>query len=316
MTRSRTMNILTALTTALFMLLAAVTCTAGTPGESGFLSLRTAVGAREAAMGGAGVALSRGAAAVYWNPAMMAFAENGTDLLVQHQRMWGLFDKETAIVAHRTDMGALGFMFSGLYFEDMERYEEINVGVPLGSFRPYQVALGFSYSRMIVKDFAVGAMIKLLHEEIDVFGDTGLAYDLSVAHKAIIEGLWFGASLNNLGPDLNLNNAPYPLPTVLRLGMALEPTHPLFAGKVTLAGDVIFPNDGNSKAHLGIEYRLVPALALRAGSRINYTSQGLTAGAGFTRGNITVSYAYEDALNDLGDGHRFALEMGFGTVGR
>jgi len=297
-------------------LLAAVTCTAGTPGESGFLSLRTAVGAREAAMGGAGVALSRGAAAVYWNPAMMAFAENGTDLLVQHQRMWGLFDKETAIVAHRTDMGALGFMFSGLYFEDMERYEEINVGVPLGSFRPYQVALGFSYSRMIVKDFAVGAMIKLLHEEIDVFGDTGLAYDLSVAHKAIIEGLWFGASLNNLGPDLNLNNAPYPLPTVLRLGMALEPTHPLFAGKVTLAGDVIFPNDGNSKAHLGIEYRLVPALALRAGSRINYTSQGLTAGAGFTRGNITVSYAYEDALNDLGDGHRFALEMGFGTVGR
>ncbi len=316
MTRSRTMNILTALTTALIMLLAAVTCTAGTPGESGFLSLRTAVGAREAAMGGAGVALSRGAAAVYWNPAMMAFAENGTDLLVQHQRMWGLFDKETAIVAHRTDMGALGFMFSGLYFEDMERYEEINVGVPLGSFRPYQVALGFSYSRMIVKDFAVGAMIKLLHEEIDVFGDTGLAYDLSVAHKAIIEGLWFGASLNNLGPDLNLNNAPYPLPTVLRLGMALEPTHPLFAGKVTLAGDVIFPNDGNSKAHLGIEYRLVPALALRAGSRINYTSQGLTAGAGFTRGNITVSYAYEDALNDLGDGHRFALEMGFGTVGR
>jgi len=316
MTRSRTMNTLTALSTAFVMLLAAVTCMAGTPGESGFLSLRTAVGAREAAMGGAGVALSRGAAAVYWNPAMMAFEESGTDLLVQHQRMWGLFDKETAIVAHRTDMGALGFMFSGFYFEDMERYEEINVGVPLGSFRPYQVALGFSYSRMIVKDFAVGAMIKLLHEEIDVYGDTGFAYDLSVAHKAIIEGLWFGASLNNFGPDLNLNNAPYQLPTVLRLGMALEPTHPVFAGKVTLAGDVVFPNDGNSKAHLGVEYRLVPALALRAGSKINYTSQGLTAGAGFTRGDFTVSYAYEDALNDLGDGHRFALELAFGGAGR
>ena len=316
MSRRRTLNTLAALTTVLIMLSTAVTCTAGTPGESGFLSLRTAVGGREAAMGGAGVALARGAAAVYWNPAMMAFGDNGTDLLLQHQRMWGLFDKETAIVAHRTDMGALGFMFSGFYADDMERYEEINVGVPLGSFRPYQVALGFSYARKIGADFAAGAMIKLLHEEIDMYGDTGFAYDLSVAHKAVIEGLWFGASLNNFGPDLTLNNEPYTLPTALRVGMALDPTHSLFAGKVTLAGDVVFPNDGNSKAHVGLEYRLVPALALRAGSKINYTSQGFTAGAGFVRGNFTVSYAYEDALNDLGDGHRFALEMAFGTEGR
>ncbi len=289
---------------------------AGTPGESGFLSLRSVVGGREAAMGGAGVALSRGAAAVYWNPALTAFEDHGTELLLQHQRMWGLFDKETAAVVHRTGLGALGFFFSGFYAEDMDRYEEVNVGVPLGSFRPYQVALGFSFARRISDAFAAGAAVKLLHEEVDMYGDTGFAFDVSLAHKAEIEGLWFGVSLSNFGPDFKLITEPYPLPTALRAGLAFDPQQDIFAGKLTLAGDVIFPNDGNSKAHVGAEYRLVPALALRFGSKINYTSQGLTAGAGFRRGDITVSYAYEDALNDLGDGHRFALEMAFGPDGR
>ncbi|MBU0741017.1 PorV/PorQ family protein [bacterium] len=313
MSRTSLMHRLTAPALGILVLSFCTLASAGTPGESGFLSLRTAVGAREAAMGGAGVALSRGAAAVYWNPALLVFEENGTDLLLQHQRMWGLFDKETASIAHRTDLGALGFMFSGFYAEEMERYEEVNVGVPLGTFRPYQVALGFSYARKISETFAAGAMIKLLHEEIDMYGDTGLAYDLSIAHKAIIEGLWFGASLNHFGQGLTLNSESYPLPTILRVGMAFDPAHDIFADKVTLAGDIVFPNDGNSKAHVGVEYRMVPALALRFGTKINYTSQGLTAGAGFTRGDITVSYAYQDALNDLGDGHRFALEMGFGS---
>ncbi len=295
------------------LLLSSVQATAGSPGESGFLSLRTPVGAREAAMGGAGVANARGAAAVYWNPALMAFAENGTDLLLQHQRMWGLFDKETATIAHRTDLGALGFMFSGFYAEEMDRYEELNVGVPLGTFRPYQVALGLAYARRLNDDFAVGATVKLLHEEIDMYGDTGFAYDLSIAHKAVIEGLWFGAALNHFGPDLMLNSEPYALPTTLRVGMSYTPPQDALSEKLTLAGDIVFPNDGNAKAHVGLEYRLLPAFALRGGSKVNYTSQGLTAGAGFTRGDITIGYAYEDALNDLGDGHRFALEMGFGT---
>ncbi|MBC8425866.1 PorV/PorQ family protein [bacterium] len=314
MSRTSPTQLLTALALGL-LLLAPFQAVAGSPGEAGFLSLRTPVGAREAAMGGAGVALSRGAAAVYWNPALMAFEENGTDLLLQHQRMWGLFDKETATIAHRTDLGALGFMFSGFYAEEMERYEELNVGVPLGSFRPYQVALGFSYARRLTDDFAAGATVKLLHEEIDMYGDTGFAYDLSIAHKAVIEGLWFGAALNHFGPDLMLNAEPYTLPTTLRVGMSYDPAQEIFRGKLTLAGDIVFPNDGNAKAHMGMEYRMLPAFALRVGSKVNYASQGLTAGAGFTRGDVTIGYAYEDALNDLGDGHRFALELAFGPGG-
>ncbi len=285
---------------------------AGSPGDSGFLSLRLPVGTRETAMGGAGVGASTGAAAVYWNPARMALEEEGTDLLLQHQRLWGFFDKETALLAHRTRKGAIGFLFSGLYADEMNRYDEEGVGIPLGTFQPYQVAFGAAFAHRIGDDFAVGATVKILHEEIDAYGDTGVAYDLAVIHRAVIEGLYFGASVTNFGPDMTLDAVPYQLPTAVRVGFGYDPADPLFAGKVTLAGDIIFPNDGNEKAHAGLEYRLTPDLALRLGTRINYESLGMTAGCGFHRGRLTVGYAYEDAKNDLDPSHRIDLQIALG----
>lgn len=290
--------------------------TAGTPGTAGFLSLRNPVGARESAMGGAGVASPTGAAAVYWNPARLAFEDQGTNLLLQHQRLWGAFDAETAVVAHRTSDGVFGFLFSGLYSDEIERYDETGVGVPLGTFRPYEVALGGSFARRIGEDFAVGAGVKLLHTEIDVYGDTGLAYDLFIVHRAQVPGLWFGASLTNFGAKLNVNDSPYSLPTIGRVGLAFDPQQAFFAGKVTVAADVVFPNDGNEKAHAGIEYRMLPEFALRVGSRINYESQGMTYGAAFHHGTVTVGYTLESSKTDgLNDWQRFALEFAFGPGG-
>lgn len=291
---------------------AASVADAGTPGDAGFLSLRTSVGAREAAMGSAGVASATGASVVYWNPALQVFRAPGTEILLQHQRMWQLADKETAVVSHSGDFGAIGFLFSGLYWDEQSRYDESGVGIPLGSFRPYEVSLGASYARRLTDTLAAGLMVKLLHTEVDVYGDTGLAYDFFLAHKAVVPGLMFGASLTNLGSDLTFYEENTQLPTAARAGVSYDPQQAFFAGKLTLAGDVIFPNDGNEKAHVGLEYRLLPAFALRFGSRVNYESQGLTAGAGFVRGNVSVGYAFEESKNDLGNWHRFALELFFG----
>ncbi len=277
---------------------------AGEPGESGFLSLRLPVGARETAMGGAGVASATGASTVFWNPALAAFEETGTDLLLQHQRWLGLFDKETLLVSHRNSLGNFGFIFSGIYSDDIGRYGEEPVGIQEGSFNPYQVAIGLSYSRAITDALAAGLTVKFLHEEIDVYGGSGVAFDFSLAHKAIVDGLWFGASLTNMGSDITLDAEPYKLPTALRIGFGYD-----ILGSMTIAGDVVVPNDGNEKAHIGAEYRIFSVLALRAGTKINYKSQGFTAGAGFTRGQMIVGYAFEDMINDLDPSHRFSIEM-------
>ncbi len=299
-------------TVVLLSLALAGTAGAGSPGDSGFLSLRLPVGTRATAMGGAGVGAATGPAAVFWNPARLALAPAGTGLLLQHQRLWGFFDQETALLSHATGGQAVGFLFSGLYADEMNRYDEEGVGIPLGTFRPYQVAFGMSYARRVGERFAVGGTVKVLHEQIDVYGDTGVAFDLAVSHRALVEGLWLGASVTNFGPDMTLDSVPYQLPVALRVGFGYDPVQSFFAGRVTLAGDVIFPNDGNNKAHVGAEYRLSSALALRLGYRINYESLGLTAGCGFRRGRLAVGYAYEDASNDLDPSHRVDLQIAFG----
>lgn len=308
--RSRANSLLVLLAAAAALVLAVSPAAAGgDPGDAGFLSLRMPVGARETGMGGAGVGAATGAAAVYWNPARLAFEGPGTDLLLQHQRLYDLFDKETAIVAHRTSHGALGFFFSGFYSDDIERYGTEPVGVPEGTFNPHQIAFGLSYSRMLAADIAGGLTMKYLHEEIDVYSGSAVAFDLSLSHKALIDGLQIGAALQNLGPGITLNEVEYDLPLTFRFGFGYDPQHPFFAGNVSFAADVLIPNDGNEKAHVGAEYRVMDLLALRLGTKINYESQGLTAGAGFAKGRLEVGYAYEDMDNELDPSHRFAIEI-------
>lgn len=280
---------------------------AGNPGDAGMLSLRLGVGAREAGMGESGVAASTGAAAVYWNPANNVFADFETAVVLQHQRYLGLFNQEAAAVAHRVGGGVVGIMFTGFYSDAIERYGDEPVGRPEGTFKPYDIALGASYAHPLGDAFAVSTTLKMVYERIDIYSASGFAVDFGVTHKAVIEGLFFAASVTNIGGQLQLKDEPFDLPRAVRVGTAWSP--PSFAaGKLTVTGDVVMPRDGTEKAHVGAEYRMLPEFTLRAGSRVNYETQGLTAGAGFRTGRLGIDYAYSDwTAEGFDDGHKFSL---------
>lgn len=296
---------------ALTLLLATSLAWAGTPGESGGLFLRLGVGAREAAMGEAGVASSHGASALFWNPANNVFEDFQTDLVLQHHRYLGAANQEAAAVAHRMAGGVVGVLFSGLYWDTIDRRSEENVGLVEGTFRPYDVSFGLSYARAIGERFGVGMTAKMIHSEIDLYSDTGLAFDFFVSHKAMIEGLSFAASATNLGGDMNLYTIPYPMPTAYRIGASYSPTGEGLVGRLTVAGDVSFPNDTKEKGHFGAELALLPELVLRGGTRVNYDLQGWTAGAGFRPlDNMTLDYAYQNSkIEGFDDGHKFSLSL-------
>jgi len=251
---------------------------AGNAGDAGFLSLRMGIGAREAAMGETGVASSYGAAAVFWNPANNIFADFETGLVLQHHRYLGLFNHEAAALAHRVGKGVLGFTFMGLYSDTIDRYGSEPVGVPEGTFKPYDVSFGVSYAHPIGESFAVAMNAKFIYEKIDIYSDTGFAFDFFLTHKSLIEGLNFAASATNVGGQMNLRAEPFDLPT--------------------------------EKAHVGAEWNIISEFSLRAGTRINYRNQGLTAGAGFRTGVLGVDYAYQQSTVDgFDDGHKFSLNL-------
>jgi hypothetical protein len=285
----------------------------GEPGDAGLLFLRMGMGAREAAMGGTGVASAEGAAAAYWNPSRAAFADPGTSVLLQQQSWLGTFDYTAASMVHTGSFGVVGLTYAGLYSEAIERYSEETVGVPEGTFSPYDLAFGASYARALSPQFSIGAQAKVVYEKIDIYSGTVLLVDLFGTWRVErLPGLDLGISATNLGGQMTINEEPFDPPQTVTVGMAYSPVEGSLADRLTVAGDVGFFNDGNEKAHLGAEFYVVPELALRTGYRVNYENQGLTAGAGVYLRGIGVSYAYEDIADDaLDPGHRFSLEFVF-----
>jgi len=298
----------------LAVLWAPVTASAGgSAGDAGLLFLRQGMGAREAAMGGTGVASTEGAAAAYWNPSRLAFVPPGTAFLLQQQSWLGTFDYTAASLTHQGSFGVIGLTFAGFFSDEIERYGNETVGVPEGTFSPYDLAFGGSYSRRVGDEFAIGAQIKLVYEKIDIYSGSLVLFDLFATWELkYLPGVTLGMSATNLGGQMTVNQEPFDPPKAVNVGVAWTPRDGGLADRFTLAGDLGFYNDGEEKGHVGAEFKLVPELALRAGYRLNYENQGLTAGAGFRYRAFGLGYAYEDIADDaLDPGHRFSLEFFF-----
>ncbi|HOX26625.1 MAG TPA: PorV/PorQ family protein [Candidatus Krumholzibacteria bacterium] len=285
----------------------------GGPGDAGLLFLRQGIGAREAAMGGTGVASTEGAAAAYWNPSRLAFAEAGTSFLVQQQSWLGSFDYTAASLAHHGTFGVVGLTFAGFFADKIDRYGNDMVGIPEGTFSPYDLAFGGSYSRAFSEEFALGAQVKLAYEKIDIYSGSLLLFDLFATWDLRhLPGVTLGVSATNLGGQMTINQEPFDPPKAVAVGGAWSPRSGSLADRLTVAGDLTFVNDGGEKGHLGAEVKVVPELALRAGYKLNYDNQGLTAGAGIRYNAFGLGYAYEDVGDDaLDPGHRVSLEFYF-----
>lgn len=281
------------------------------PGSAGVLSLRLGVGARSGAMGETGVAQATDATAVYWNPAGLTAAE-GTQVALQHTEYFGLFRQEALAISHRTEYGSLGLILSGFYSDDVDRTELDRTGVVLGTFRPYDVVFGLGYA-IEVAEVSVGLVGKVVYERIDAYSGSTGAFDLGIAHDARIEGLRMAAVVQNLGRSLTLDEEAFDLPRTARVGLSYRPH---LEGLPQLrralgAAELVIPNDGNNRLHVGTEVELHESFTVRAGHRFAYDTWGATFGAGFARGPLSVDYAYMDNGNDFDDTHRFSLRLAY-----
>jgi len=283
---------------------------AGEPGEAGLPFLRFGMGARASAMGEAYAAVGEDATAVFWNPGAMA-AVLGTRLTLVHNEYFQSLRFEQAAITHETKWGTFGFMFTGLYMDDMERRDDTPSDVPLGTFGSYDVAAALAYPRYIVPNVAIGVSIKPVYERIDELSTSGIAFDAGIYHVSRIKGVKLAATVANLGAPMKYEVEEFALPRYARVGGSYEREVASLDGRVLFTFDALFPNDDNVREHFGGEYSYKRMLALRAGYKAGYDSQGATFGFGVVYREIGLDYAFLPVKNELGDSHRFALNFSF-----
>jgi hypothetical protein len=292
------------------VLLAAGPARAGEPGSAQALFLRFGLGARAAGMGEAYVAVAEDASSVFWNPGAMP-AVLGTHATLAHSEYFLSLRFEQAAVTHETSWGTFGFMFTGLYMDDMERREAFPTAVPLGEFGAYDVAFALAYGRYLVPNTAVGISLKPIYQRIDELSASGFAVDAGVYHVSRIPGVKLAAVAANLGPPMKFDVEEYALPRYVKVGGSWESEVAALDGRVLITLDAMFPNDDGVREHIGAEYSYRRMFSLRAGYKAGYDSQGATFGFGVVHREMSLDYAFLPVSNDLGDGHRFGLGFGF-----
>ncbi len=307
--------------------------------------LKIEFGARAAAMAGSFVALADDPSGVYYNPA--GIAELDKTYLMGGHTVWfaGLMYDYAAFVLPAKRMNFC--MWST--FLSSDTIAVTTVEDPEGTglvYRYLDGLVGFTVSAFLSDRLSIGLTGKYIQQQLYHESASTAALDIGTILRTPLKGARLGMCLVNYGGRLQLSGndllvetdpwpeyegnpdaearlttESFPLPLAFKMGMALDviashgdgflksPNHSL-----SIAIDGIHPNDGEEKLQVGAEYGLYDMLFLRAGYKVNYDVQNITAGFGFKAGigrrEIKIDYAYVD-MGILDGTHRLCMGIGF-----
>lgn len=286
-------------------------------GTLGGQSLKIGVGARAAAMGDAYVALSDDATAVYWNPAGIA-RMSGQSISLNHTS-WPaniLFDQAAYVFNIKWIPGMLGVNVRALTMSrDIVRTTYLPEGTG-DTFDAGEWAYGLSYARALTDKFSAGFSVNYIQTGLDDVKGSSTTFDFGTLYDVGVMGAKIGMSIQNIGSDMTFIDEKVKMPVFFRVGGSFDVMQQ-GENKLIAAAEFTHPPDNSEKLNVGAEYGFHDYLFLRGGYKLNYDTQGLTAGFGvkfpltIVKSSVArLDYAYQD-MNFLGTTHRVSLNVGF-----
>lgn len=270
------------------------------------------VGTRPLSMGEAFVAVADDGNAISWNPAGLARMER-IQASFNYANLFGLgiesyyasFFTRLYFIPPLTDYVTLGADWSGVKAGDEE----------LGFSRDqFNFSLAFKPPKNIsgLRDLSLGLNAKRLSMDVDLDSmrvggskawgwDCGVLYNLS-ALPYVPKGLQVGLMAHDVG-GTRVKKATIPLQRQnIRWGLSYRPFEDWPGGKIPIS-DPVLALDFDDRVHVGLEFWLARALALRAGIQKDlHTDEKVTLsfGLGFKRNlrdwpEVNVDYALTDS---------------------
>lgn len=330
-----------------FLLLAHLACFAGVVWSQEFDNLGTSsaqflkmdVDARVVGLGGANAAVTRGAMALYYNPAGIADLEEENNLAISYTD-W-IADIKYNYLAYARPLpgfGNVGVHVAVLTMDDMERttLEEPNgTGEMFGA---NSWVVGISNAHRMTDRFSFGVTAKYIRENISEVSSNSIAFDFGTLYYTGFRTLRIAMSTRNFGTDthfegselettfdqdndptttpveIRLNTESHPLPLTFRLGVAYDFEFDA-DNKLMAALDGYNTRDRGQQGSAGLEYSWQEKVFLRAGYKIRADEETVAVGGGYDFqipgfGTLGINYAWAD-LGRLENAHRFSAVLSF-----
>ncbi len=269
-------------------------------GKSSAAFLKMDVGARTNAMGGIRAVLGNDVTALFSNPAGLGCMEK-KELFMDYNQLYQGIGHGHLGLGLRGNKWWYGIGFGQLTVDGIKRQSskddrDEGYAAALDSF----ITGGLAYR--VAPGFYAGISGKFIREKLDRDKADAAALDIGGMYKGTN---WnYGFSVQNIGQKLKFIEQPCDLPLTLRLGAAYN------RNGLTVASELEqLIKDKELYFHLGLEYLLTKAIAMRAGYQSADTNR-YSAGLGCKNKNLCFDYAYLP-FEKLGDTHRVSFTMRF-----
>jgi hypothetical protein len=254
------------------------------------------LGARALGMGGAHIAVADDAAAVYYNPAGLAFID-GRHITSLYTNQFGAAGYMGLGYAQRyVGAGAMKLDASGI--DETDEFANVT-----GVFGVTDLTLILGAAARAMPQLGVGGAVKYYSQALPANSGRGVTGDIGVLFATDSGRFRIGAvcrnALGSLKYDSGHTDA---FDRSFGAGVAVRPMDNLL-----LAADVIW-KDGMD-ARIGGEFRL-GKFALRAGGGYRDEKFSFSVGAGFVIPLFSIDYAYQ-THSTLPDSHRLSLGVRF-----
>ena len=286
--------------------------------QTGFNFMSLSSDARSNGMGGAVNSLSGFSGAMASNPASMA--EMPTFLSATFDMNKWIADinylSASLILSPSSgDYGTVGFSVQSVDYGDVEG-TMVDRNNPNGYFEtgiinPTALSVGLGYSKMISKQFGLGARIKYAYQslgESTFFDNTSgdvttkenkthvLAYDFGTIYKTGIRSIVFGMSVTNFSSEIKYETEDFQLPLLFTFGVSANVfdliSVPQSNQELLLAIDWTHPRAHPEQLKIGLEYTFMKLLSLRGGYVGGNDENSFVYGVGISSFGFMVDYSY------------------------
>ncbi|HKI77885.1 MAG TPA: PorV/PorQ family protein [Ignavibacteriaceae bacterium] len=215
-------------------------------GESAVPFLILAPDSRSGGIGESGAGLADNGAAIYWNPAGIAFL-TGSEVSITHSNWLPQFNLDLFYdyLTYRQYIESLSGSITAsiTYMNFGEFVKTLDSPTALGTFRSFDAALTLGYATKLSSDWGIGLNFRIIHSKLSdaPVGEeqgsgtaTSVSFDIATMWRPekfdipfigdIGKKFSMGINLSNLGPKIYYIDKAQadPIPTNLRVGFAYQ----------------------------------------------------------------------------------------------